>query len=52
MKKKIVKVEYWFDGMTSAYEVSKSDYFNSYLSDFPKFRVIKFDDGSIIYSYN
>ncbi|MFA5434143.1 MAG: hypothetical protein WC319_14965 [Candidatus Paceibacterota bacterium] len=46
--KKIVTVEYWFDGITSSYQVTKKDYYNMYLN-FPKFRRIVFDDGTEIY---
>ena len=41
----IVSIEYWFDGVTSSYQVTKEDYYNSYLYGMPKFRLITFDNG-------
>jgi hypothetical protein len=46
--KQIRSIEYWFDGMTSSYMVTKEDYYNSYLDCFPKFRLITFTDGTQI----
>ena len=46
MKKTVISVEYWFDGITSSYQVDKKEYYNSYLIGLPKFRLIIFDDGS------
>ena len=46
--KKIVKIEYWLDGMTSSYEVTKNDYYNSYLNGISKFRIVTFEDGQQI----
>lgn len=47
---KIIKVEYWFDGITSSYQVTKRDFYNSYLKCFSKFRVLFFDNGEIKYA--
>lgn len=44
--KTIVSIEYWFDGVTSSYQVTKEDYYNSYLSEYKGFRLIRFNDGS------
>jgi len=50
--KKIKCIEYWFDGMTSSYQVSKSDYYNSYFEGIHKFKRIIFEDMSEIYINN
>jgi len=42
---KIIKVEYWFDGTTSSYQVEKNDFYNNYLNC-SKFLVLFFEDGT------
>jgi len=44
----IKSIEYWFDWMTSCYQVTKKDYYNSYLN-FSKFRVITLVDNTKFY---
>jgi len=47
--KTIKSIEYWFDGQTTSYQVTKQDYYNSYFSGVGKFRLITFTDNSQIY---
>lgn len=43
---KIIEVEYWFDGVTSSYQVTKEEFYNSYLEPLPKFLLLVFEDGT------
>jgi hypothetical protein len=45
--KRIIKIEYWLDGMTSSFQVTKKDYYNSYQNR-TGFRLITFDNGTQI----
>lgn len=46
MKATLVNIEYWFDGMTSAMQVTKSEYYDFYNSGYSGFCVYRFSDGT------
>ena len=46
--REIISIEYWLDSAISSYQVTKEDFYNSYLSCFSKFKLIKFNDGTEI----
>ena len=44
--KTIIETQYWFDGANTAYQVKKEDFYNPYLFCFPRFKLVKYSDGS------
>ena len=47
MKIEIINIEYWLDGITSSYQVTKKEFYNSYNNCFSGFMLLFFNDGTI-----
>ena len=45
MKPEIINIEYWLDGITSSYQVSKKEFYNN--NCFSGFMLLFFNDGTV-----